>query len=97
MSITEIEDIAKNNRGQGHTSPILAQAMDAESFGNKSWIDAEEEAVGQACKSRDKTKDMGILDAGTAYLRSEEDTAGYEKAPKARHSELSYYNVRANA
>lgn len=46
MSIDEIEDVAEKDRCQRHTAPVLAQAMDTESFGNESWIDAEEEAVG---------------------------------------------------
>ncbi len=96
VPIDEVEDVTENDRCQRHTAPILAQALDAKSLGNKSWIDAEEEAVGQACKSRDKPKDMGIFSAGTANLRSEKDAAGDEKAPEARHSELSYYDVRAN-
>ncbi len=96
MPIDEVEDVAENDRCQRHTTPILAQAMNAKSFGNESWVDAKEEAVGQACESRDKAKDMGVLDAGAADLGNEEDAAGDEEAPKARHSKFSHYDIRSD-
>lgn len=97
MPIDEVEDVAEDYRRQRHTTPILAQSMNAEGFGDESWVDAKEEPVGQACKSRDKAKDMGVLDTGAADLGNQEDAAGDEKAPEAGHSEFSHYDVRANA
>lgn len=97
VAVNEIEDIPENNRGKCHTAPILAQTIDAEAFGDKGWIDSKEKAISQACKSGDEAKDMRVFDTGAADLGYKEDAAGDKKAPEPRHTECSYYDVRANA
>lgn len=97
MSINEIKDITKDDRGKRHVTPILAQSINAEGFSNKRWIDTEEEAVAQACESGNEAKNMGVVDTSAADLSYKEDAARDKEAPKTRHAELSYYDIGANA
>ena len=44
-TIGQVENVAKENRRQRHATPILAESLQAEGFGNESGINAEEETV----------------------------------------------------
>lgn len=72
-SIEEVEDIARHNRGECHAPPILAEAMNTESFGDKGRENAEQEAISKACQSRHKLKIVRVFNANCTKLRSRKD------------------------
>ena len=73
MPIQQIEYIPTDDWRQGHTAPILRQAVHAESLGDEGRVAAKEEAVGEACQARDEAEGVGVGDLEGEDLGDKED------------------------
>lgn len=69
-AIEKIENITRYHWGEGHTPPILAQAVDAEGLRNYGREDTKQEAVRQACQPRHKLEIIWVFNADCAKLGS---------------------------
>jgi hypothetical protein len=67
-AVKEIENIARKHWSKGHATPVLAKAMDTKGLCNNRRIDAKEEAVRQACQTRDKLKIIRVLNGNGTKL-----------------------------
>ena len=96
LAIDQIENVTEDNRRKRHAAPVLTEAIHAEGLGNESWVNAEEEAIGEASQTRQEAKSVRIINLGPTDLGEKKNCAGYEEAPKTAHSQLPDNNVRAN-
>lgn len=96
-SIDQIKDIPRNHRRKRHAAPVLAQAGNPKGLCDEGGIDAKEEAVREAGEAGNKTKEVGVLDAGAADLGAAEDDGGGKEAPEAGHGEFFNDQVGADA
>ncbi len=87
-AIDQVEDIPRDHRRERHATPVLAEASDAEGFGDERGVNTEKEAVGEASEAGDEAEEVGVLDAGTAELGAAEDEGGGKEAPEAGHGEF---------
>lgn len=86
-AVEQIEDVAAEDRGQGHAAPVGAQTVHAESFGDEGWEAAEEEAVAETREAGYEGEEVRVLDRERGELRDEEDEGGEREAPEPRRFE----------
>jgi hypothetical protein len=71
--VEEIEDVPTDHRRKSHATPICAQTMYTECFGDKGRETSKEESVRETSKPRDKTKEVRVLDIEGCDLGAEKD------------------------
>jgi hypothetical protein len=94
-AVDEVEDVSRNDRSHSHSAPVNAHTRWAESIRDESGVDAEESAIRQTRKPREKKQLIRILKRKTHNLRRSENASRAHKRPEAR-SVVVDEPVRAN-
>lgn len=77
-AVEQIEDVGRDDGGERHEAPVLAQAADAKRLGDDGGEDTKEEAVRQTGEPRHQEEEVGVGDVEGAKLRYGEDEPGYD-------------------
>ena len=92
-----VEDGAGEDGAEGHETPVLAQAVDAERLGHDGGEDAEQEPVAEPGEAGDGPQEVGIRDGEGKGLGDAEDAACYDQAPDAAGVEHFYEKIGSDA
>jgi hypothetical protein len=72
-SIKDVKDVARHNRGEGHTPPILTKAVDPKSFSDEWREDSEQESISKTRQSWYELEISRVFNADCTELRGRED------------------------
>lgn len=95
--VEQVEDVGRDDGGEGEEAPVLAEAADAEGLGDDGGEDAEEEAVAEAGEAGDEDEEVRVGDGEGADLGEGEDEGGEDEAPDAVGVEVLGQPVGADA
>lgn len=82
-AVEEVEDVARDDRRQGHEAPVLAEAVDAERLGDDGRVHAEQEAVAEAAEPGHEAQQVRVRHVECEHLRQREDARRHHQAPNA--------------
>lgn len=96
-TVEQIENVAGNDRGHRHETPILRQAVNAEAFGHNGRKYPKEKAVSESGQAGDEAKEVWVDDAEGADLGDEKDGTGDDQAPDSARMEYFDQEIRSDA
>lgn len=82
-TVQQVEDVARDNRREGHGAPVLTQTVHPEAMCHQARVYAEEDTVGKAREPRHEDQEMWVIDYCPCDLCEAENDGGDEKTPES--------------
>lgn len=96
-AVKQVEDVARDNRCNGNTSPIRRQSMNTKRLSNDRWEDAEEETIAQTTERRDEDEIVRRCDGDCEELGDGEDHGCNCETPRAAGVEVLDQEIGTDA
>lgn len=96
-AVKEIEYVAREDRGDSHSPPILGEAVNAKCLGDDRRVAAKEKAIRESSEGGEVFEIVWVFDVYGAKLGNKEDQRGNDETPRAGNMKSFDHKVRARA